>query len=1328
MKKVLAKLPGEGLQHLSLLVCLVLIVAAKDFILEQPAISALVVFLFSLPYLAASVFTRRAHLLYATMLLGAVSYFFSCHALGAPGASLPLFSVPLVICLWAAAHRLKAVLPPTRAAFPRTVFRAMNITVAVFAVWALAQAPELLAGPSPLACVAGLTLLSYAAVYLACCLTDEPVANGYAFAAFLAIGSALLGAAVRSPEFSWAPTMASAAVIVLVGAENHRVRGYRWSRHFYLCAVAAVAVATCLSLCRLASFLQALSLGSLVLWLGYLRLAAVVPRVTQATTAERAAGKVFFLGALALAAPVVIVIFAWPTAAGLPWAALILAAVLAGMAWRRPAERGWGRNLYAWASLMFLSAAAMAGSRALPGRLALAGMAASLLLLLAVLALTVGRQDEKLGRGLAEGAVFPVFFGWYVALLHFGARPSVVLAVVALGAVLAARVVSKNKHFLIAVGVAGAGAVVAPLSLLASETTPAWLICALCAAAAAAGFVWAERRQREICRLAAGAAWLVLAIATPVLAFGGGLGAAFYGVVAAGVPAVMLAGRRREGRDMIDYLVAATAWSATAIAVIAGPFAGVGAAAHGACMILLGAAHGFAWFAGGRVSFAWVGQALLGLGALLWIFGVSSAADARIGGGGVVVAIFLLARHYLRRRTPGVARGAGVVGHLISAALVCAALTLAWGGTPPRLAAAALVVVSIYGALAYLAPGAAARVGVVLWCSVAAVLALPGAAPYREQLVLVALLSLAWFLAGYLLQRRGVATWPAAIYTGATAVAVFCGGISLCAPAEVGSWRVFLVIGALFALLLMVLRRSGFAYLLTLSLSLMAYDWIKSSTSHFTQDLLFYLVVGTGVLGVLFVLPLCKRLVARLGILPVFAFFTWRGAAFAVVPILGLAGLVMSTYSVKITGHPKFCMSCHNMDTFYESWQHSSHADVACVKCHYEPGIEAGVKGKMAGMVQLVKYVSHSYSGQPHAEINNSSCMRVGCHNGMDHSKETLLFRGKVRFSHENHLSGHPRGKELNCVSCHGQTVEGQHIGVTETSCLTCHFYGRGDKPVAAGSCTTCHVTPAQAVTFKNEPFLHREYLEGKPGAQCIHCHSDVTQGDGSVSKTRCHSCHFERQTKQIEDQAEFHLVHVSKGHFDCLQCHDEIKHGDRPMAAQLMTSRNCRNCHEDDRHSLQAGIYTGTAMPDIEEIPDAMYQAGVACDGCHTGAQKTQPGIIGSGGRECGQKGCVDCHNSPIIGRMLTRSQGKVEEQLTELGAQLEALTTQCDAAEKAGRAMPEARQLLKQAQSRLSHILADGSSGAHNNDYVAAILERTETELGKCQALLTGGQTQPE
>jgi nitrate/TMAO reductase-like tetraheme cytochrome c subunit len=485
---------------------------------------------------------------------------------------------------------------------------------------------------------------------------------------------------------------------------------------------------------------------------------------------------------------------------------------------------------------------------------------------------------------------------------------------------------------------------------------------------------------------------------------------------------------------------------------------------------------------------------------------------------------------------------------------------------------------------------------------------------------------------------------------------------------------------------------------------------------------LFYLIIGAGVVGVFFSLPHLKKLLTRSASLPMISVFSWRGKLLMAIPVAGLALLVVTAYSLKLTGHPKFCTSCHNMDEYYGSWQHSAHKNVACIDCHYEPGPTAMVEGKLAGLVQVVKYVSHSYSTKPHALISNSSCMRGGCHAEMDVKKDTLLFREQINFRHDVHLTKRPRGKVLNCVSCHGQTTQGEHIGVTRTTCITCHFHGRDVKSLAAGRCDTCHRLPSTAVTFMGQSFDHKKFLEGKTAVRCEHCHSRVTQGEGAVSATRCRSCHLDKELK-VTDQEQFHLVHVSKGHFDCLQCHDEIKHGARPPDEQLAFG-NCNGCHAGERHSVQERMYAGTAIPGLKAMPDPMFKARVACDGCHMDVRSAELGEKPFTRKVAGAKQCADCHGREKYGEMLADWQEDTKDRLEELQAELAKLAKACQSADAdvAGAELTKAKALLSSARTRLSYIVSDGSFGAHNYPYVSEALDSVETDIETGRSLAAG------
>ncbi|NOY82030.1 MAG: hypothetical protein GXP31_13620 [Kiritimatiellaeota bacterium] len=1327
MREKLARLPAEVLQHLSLLIALLLLVAAKDFIANAPALSSGVIFLFTLPFLAAAILARKAHFLYAAMLLGAVSYFVLCYALGAPAALFPALSVPLVAALWLVGRQLETRLPAHHGAYPLTVFRAMNITVAVFSVWALVQTPLLDLGTQLGSRIAGLAFLGYAVIYLGHSLKGAPIGYVYLFSGFLTGAGGMLGTALLSFQASWEPTLLAAVAILQVGTENHPRRGYRWSRHAYLCACMATVVALLLSLSHWTSLVLCLSLAALVLWTGYMWLTVAVPTVARATTAERAAAKCFFLGALGLSLPVVPAVFIAPATPSITLAALVMACMYWWIVWWRRHEEGAGRAVYTLMASTFLAAAFTGVGIQFGG-----GGATGWLLLIPVLLLTglayarnvlAAAPGSAFENDLARAAMAPAFFGWYVALLYL--EPS--LALVTIGPVIIGLLVMakafKNRWVLAALGPVCAGAFVIVTQLFVGRDV-GWAVCTVGAVVAGACYMWADSRDRRtVVRTAIGTAWLIISVASSVLGARAGAIPALYSATAIAFAAILMAGCRNGAKkpDALDRLVGIVAVAGTLATLCLGPLRGMPSVMSGACILTLALAYLAGWTIGGRAWYARAGNALLALGLLLVIFGGLSEPVARLTAGAATVFMFFCLTT-ASRKNPLFAESALVAGHASSIVMAVAALVLTWTGT------SALVpwVVVAYAAIHVAFPRRNEtdfRVGALLWASIAILLALAVSrnTVYREQLMPFAVLSLLWVGAGYAARRRQALSWETALFVCATMVALVAGGLSVVSPAASGSWGVFLVVGAAFAALLLLLHRSIFAYLLTLSLSLMAYDWIRLSTSHFTQDLLFYLVAGIGVLGVFFALPYLRRGVDRLNLLPLFSIFTRQGAALAAIPVLAIAALAVAAYSLEITAYPKFCMICHNMDTFYNSWQHSSHKDVACVECHYDPGVEAVVKGKLAAMVQLTKFLTHSVSGMPHARINNAACMRPACHAGMDHDKETLVFRGKIRFRHEKHLSARPRGKELNCVSCHGQTVEGQHIGVTETTCITCHFYGRGKKPTAIGDCLLCHILPDKAVVHNGQEFNHKDFIDDNTDVRCWDCHSNVTEGDGHVSPTRCRNCHFQRREK-ITDQRKFHLIHVSKGHFDCLECHDEIKHGTQSMEEQSLTTRNCANCHGSEQHSLQARIYAGTVLPELETSPDVMYEAGVSCDGCHAGDTVLTVGHTERRTRTASAAECTACHGDEAYGEMLGEWQGETKARVAKLQTALEAVRGRAAKVAATGNDAAAIKRMLADAGTMISYVVTDGSYGAHNNMLITTILDRAEERLKACQTILDG------
>ena len=1349
-RRRLSVFPAEPLHRLGLLIAFVLIVACKEFNSAHPFLTAGLVFIFALGYLFASVITRRASFLYGAMLFSAVSFFLICYGLGAPLTSFPLLSVALVIFLMVVGQYLNR-LPDALRSFPLTVFRVINMTVAVFSAWALTQVSNLMSQEGLIRHVAAFTFLGYAGVYLALLMMGHRSMYAYVFSLFLTLGGMLLARGLLSVDFCWVAAIASAAVILLVGTSLHREKGYNWSRHFYFCSAPIILVSLIFSVWQWPFLMLNLALASILLWISYGLLTKAVEGTMGAMMVERVVAKCFFFGALGLTLPVVPMIFFQPDNLYVALASLICGLMFSLIAWQRRGQAD-KDSYYVFVAVMFVSAGVLGLGRLLPGisgsiwGLAVPLVTLACLGLLCVFFMKAG--DLITRKRIAIAAIFPVFFAWFFLVLQDQFEMAIIAALILTAVVLYLGARLKERSYYYAMGPSLVSIFIAVVLLPKTriiawldwaptavstnvsffwDSTMAWIACAAASLATGLLFVWADARGKQIKRGATNLGWLILSITAISIAWSSGATGLLYCVTAIGAIAVFIAWRPNRGqRDILELLIQGIALLATIAAVAMAALVsiiGLSVVVVGVCLLILSVAYWLVWAAQRVHGAARLANALFALGALLVIFGVFSVLELRLGAGAVVVLILFLLAAMERNRFCAMANTAIVAGDLTSIVLAITMLIQAWSVSASYLYLAALPLVVLYAIMSKLLENKGFRLGTALWISfviLSGIAALTNT-PYEQQIHIIVGLSPVWVALGYMLDRTKAKAWSMPLYTTAAVVAGFCCLVSILAPATDTSWLVFLTSGVTFVCLFLIVRDDIFSYLLSVALALMGYGWLRATGSTFTVHILFYLAISGAILAISFLLPHLLKRITRLGTVPMFSLFTGFGATLLFLVVAVFGAVALGAYGIKITGHPKFCASCHNMEEYYVSWQHSSHKDVACVECHTEPGVSGTVAAKAQGMVQLVQYIAGSYGTRPHGEISNASCQHGSCHAQIVNDGTVMMLYDKIKFRHDKHLSEHPNGKSLNCVSCHGQTVQDQHISVSKTTCLTCHFYDRGEKEVAAGSCETCHNIPEEPVTFVDEPFSHKDFMAGKGHVRCIHCHSQVTQGSGTVSRTRCMACHLEdEEHSKVEDQEEFHLVHVSAGHFDCLTCHEEIKHGDSPMAMQLLTSSNCTTCHGVKRHCIQEAIYAGTAVAELDTMPDVMYEAGVACDGCHDDTQVMQIGNLTLTSRISGAKQCVDCHDNEDSADELAAWQEVTKEMLNELGPTLEELEKTLQSSQASAEKLVEAKKLAGSARNKLDMVIKDGSYGAHNAGYVMEILDKVLEEIETSRSLI--------
>lgn len=441
-----------------------------------------------------------------------------------------------------------------------------------------------------------------------------------------------------------------------------------------------------------------------------------------------------------------------------------------------------------------------------------------------------------------------------------------------------------------------------------------------------------------------------------------------------------------------------------------------------------------------------------------------------------------------------------------------------------------------------------------------------------------------------------------------------------------------------------------------------------------------------------------------------------------------VAFVVLCGIGLEMTASPEFCGSCHNMEPYVESWRTSSHNQVQCAQCHYEPGTWNYLKGKITdGQVHLVMFMTGRTKGKYHAEISDVSCQV--CHTN-DQLQGVKDFQG-ISFSHENHLGTMRRDKKLRCVTCHGQLVQGEHLTVDPRDCFICHFKTdeKGLRDPVLSDCRTCHKTvPSEIHLAEGQTFAHGRYIES--GIQCTSCHKGIVEGDGKVDFDHCMECHSERE-KTLKDlikdkytTASYHLNHVTNHKVECWRCHDVIKHEIVRNPTSQSFESNCTVCHATNQHAGARELYKGTGAIGVPDEPSRMYLANVDCASCHVKRRATEGDRSATDVKSLVRgQACDDCHG-PNYDAMLTQWRNVLFEREMKSGERL--LRTQnalakADFATLKAAKKEEVTSLVEEAAYNVDFVRR--ARGHHNVLYALKVLDAADQRSEKAYALLTPG-----
>lgn len=339
---------------------------------------------------------------------------------------------------------------------------------------------------------------------------------------------------------------------------------------------------------------------------------------------------------------------------------------------------------------------------------------------------------------------------------------------------------------------------------------------------------------------------------------------------------------------------------------------------------------------------------------------------------------------------------------------------------------------------------------------------------------------------------------------------------------------------------------------------------------------------------------------------------------------LAVIFLIVMAGAVEFTSHSGFCASCHFMQPYFDSWETSTHSQFECSKCHYPPegGVRSKLRKKIEGLVMVGRYWTKLYvKSKPWAEIKDENCLQSGCH-------EKRLLQGKttfnkVVFDHTVHFEDLKRGKQLQCVSCHSQIVQGEHITVTESSCFICHFKESEHYPQIK-ECYHCH-NQETLTNEKTSRYNHTLVFEKK--YSCDKCHSNTIIGDGEVPMVNCYKCHGEpERLDKYDDTDLMHTTHIAINKIECNNCHMDIQH---KISKDVEHIADCTTCHTD-YHKAQISLYTGEGGKGVSHaMPNIMLEKGLSCKGCHIFHEESGGELIKSDTLISEGRACESCHGA---------------------------------------------------------------------------------------------------
>ncbi|MCW3491326.1 NapC/NirT family cytochrome c [Dethiobacter alkaliphilus] len=314
------------------------------------------------------------------------------------------------------------------------------------------------------------------------------------------------------------------------------------------------------------------------------------------------------------------------------------------------------------------------------------------------------------------------------------------------------------------------------------------------------------------------------------------------------------------------------------------------------------------------------------------------------------------------------------------------------------------------------------------------------------------------------------------------------------------------------------------------------------------------------------------------------------------------------------------CTQCHAMRPQMLTWEHSTHTNVGCAKCHVEPGLD----GTIQLFQDLARYVYREVADtyvtpiRLFTKVDDDRC--VACH---DMDREVTA-SGDIYIPHQVH-----RDSRVMCESCHSSVAHGGAARRGETSvaaiwneeraertmvwenttapmddCMQCHFRRR-----VTTECKACHTglnlpTYHQVADFNtNHGAATRDDLEGcnvchgYAGTRKMEVDNNTSIRTYSRENTFCADCHSTLPPSHENNWNRRHGIFAEGGQEEgCQICHDNRDAGDLQITQTL-----CGMCHPSPHNPN----FKNRHFPDLTassrpEPSCYMCHPADRCVGCH--------------------------------------------------------------------------------------------------------------------------------